>query len=169
MHQPPQPPSPPQAPHPPTHAPVDYGRIMGLLRQLISRTGPDGTIKRSDLELLASDDDAPVSLVYAAAGMHPGLRFVREHEIAFGICTGKCQMWGGFDLLDLLLERADARIGADKPSFDVVPQGCLNLCDHPPSAVVATPDGVAGLPRCTAADVDEAIGMILDGEGDDTA
>ena len=164
MHDPSQPPTTPQAPAPPTYPPVDYGQIMALLRQLMTRAGPGGTIKRQDLELLASDEDVPVALVYAAAGMNPGLRFVREHEIAFGICTGKCQMWGAFDLLGMLLERADARIAADRPSFDIVPQGCLNLCDHPPAVVVATPDGVAGLPRCTAADVDEAIATVLDGQ-----
>lgn len=159
--------APPQPPPPPTHPPVDYGQVMGLLRELMTRTGPGGSITRADLELLASDEEVPVTLVYAAAGMHPGLRFKREHPIAFGICTGKCQMWGGFDLLELLRERADARIAADRPSFDIVPQGCLNLCDHPPAAVAAAPDGVAGLPRCTAADVDEAIAMLLDSDPSD--
>jgi hypothetical protein len=63
----------------------------------------------------------------------------------------------------LLRQRADDRIAADQPSFDIVPQGCLNLCEQPPAAVMATPDGVAGLPRCTEADVDEAIAMVMDG------
>ncbi len=158
------PPQPPTPPPPPTEAPVDYGRIMELLRALMHRTGPGASLSEADLELLASDEDVPVAYAYAAAGMHPGIRFVREHEIAFGVCTGKCQMWGGFHLVDALRERAAARSAAGEPSFDVIPQGCLNLCDYPPAVVVATPDGVAGLPRCTVEDLDEALTMVMEEE-----
>jgi NADH:ubiquinone oxidoreductase subunit E len=127
----------------------------------MTRTGKGNTIKREDLALLASDEDVSLGMVYAAAGMHPGIRFVREHEIAFAVCTGKCQMWGAFGLVDELLEKADVRTDADQPSFDVIPQGCLNICDEPPAIIVATPDGNGALPRCTSGDIDEALGMIF--------
>ena len=148
---------------PPTHSPVDMGNLFGLCREIMTQAQGQ-EVEPWLLERIADDHDLPRAYAYAALQFNPMLRLKRTHEVALGICTGRCQLWGGFDLLERALALRDARAAEGKPGFDVVPQGCLNLCEKPPMVVTASPDGVAAVPSATSGGIAAAVQMLF-GEG----
>jgi hypothetical protein len=73
------------------------------------------------------------------------------------LCIGGCQNFGAVELLGHLLKRHAERREAGEPRFGIVAQRCLDHCDKAALVLLRTPNGVAGLPRATVADMDAAI------------
>ena len=134
----------------PTHKPLDMMAIMELADALSER-GRELTV--ADLEAAAEQEDAPVSHVWAAMGGHPMLSLKREHEVLVYVCVGRCQLWGGVELLESVLDLKSDRAAAGKVDFDLAPHGCLNRCAQAPMAIAHVEDGYVGMERAGVADV----------------
>jgi NADH:ubiquinone oxidoreductase subunit E len=72
-----------------------------------------------------------------------------------------CQGWGAIDLLKHLLKRHAQRRGDEQTTFGVVAKRCLDKCEHAPIVLLHTPDGTAGMPAATVAQLDEALAQVL--------
>lgn len=144
----------------PTHAPLPVQQLEPLVRDLMSKAQAELT--HAAMAEVADAAGVPASHAYVAAGMAPTVRFEREHDIAFVVCSGGCQRFGALELLEKLLEVRDRRLAASEPAFDVHTRGCLNGCFHAPLVQVQTPEGVGHLAKATPANIEEALASLLD-------
>ena len=142
-------------PPPPSHTPLPPDQVVPLARALM-KTGR-GAFAANHLSELADSAGVPVSHAYVAAGMLPMVRFEREHEVVFVVCSGGCQSQGSLGILEKLLETRDHRIEAGEPAFDVQTRGCLNGCSYAPLVEVQTKEGVGHIPKATFESVDEVL------------
>jgi NADH:ubiquinone oxidoreductase subunit E len=108
------------------------------------------------VEDLAADLGVPELHVYAAAANLTEIGCDASAPIRFELCLGGCQAWGAGELLDhLLLRHAQQR--DDERDFGIVVKPCLDKCQAAPVVLVHTPDGPAGLPKATTAQLDESL------------
>ncbi len=142
----------PFAPRQPTHEPMDFGAIMKLAQALLDEAS-EGPIAPETIDALAQSEGVDRAVAWAAAGSHPFIQLQRENEVAVAVCVGRCQLWGGGDLLEGALELREKRVGEGKSGFDVIPRNCLNRCHDAPMAFVVLPEGSAGFPRATTDDL----------------
>lgn len=152
-------PGPPAPPPPPTHPPLDMGALFQICRLIMERTGSE-PVTPSLLEEIAEEEDLPRSHAYAAMQFNPNLAFQRTSDSGFAVCVGQCQRWGSLKLLEGLLQLREERAAAGLSPLDILPQGCLNICEHPPAVVTFSPDGVAALPRADEAALSEAVAFL---------
>ena len=115
----------------PTHSPVDIMKLFGIVEGLSGYVG-EGEVNAETVEAYAVKEGHPKGEVYAALGFDPTLEFKFSHTTKIEVCTGRCQLFGGIQLVDSLLSVRDARMRDGKSGFDVVPRNCLDLCDFPP-------------------------------------
>lgn len=134
----------------PTHKPLDMMAMMELADALSER---GRELTAADVEAVAEQEDAPVSHVWAAMGGHPMLSLKREHKVLVYVCVGRCQLWGGVELLESALELKRERAAAGKTDFDLSPHGCLNRCAQAPMAIAQAEDGYVGMERAGVDDV----------------
>jgi len=147
-------------PRTPTHTPVAQDELAKLARGLMERV-PGGQLNPQLLAEAASDLEAPLAHVYAAAGLVPMLQFTRENQVVFLVCSGGCQQFGAVPVLEKLLALRDQRNAANESSFDVHTRGCLDRCEQGAMVAVFTPDGVAALPKASPEIVAEAVADAL--------
>ena len=98
-------------------------------------------------------ESGPKWYVWAAMGGHPMLSLPREHEVLVYVCVGRCQLWGGVELLESVLDLKRERASAGKVDFDLAPHGCLNRCAQAPMAIAHVEDGYVGMERAGVDDV----------------
>ena len=110
---------------------------------------------------VAADLAAPEAYVYAAAALMTEIGCNTSDPVRFELCVGGCQGWGAIDLLKHLLKRHAKHRDGDKTGFGVVAKRCLDKCEHAPIVMVHTPDGTAGMPAATVAQLDEAFEQVL--------
>ena len=73
-----------------------------------------------------------------------------------------CQGWGAAELLDHLLKLHAHRRDDGDPGFGIVAKRCLDKCESAAIVLVHTPDGTAGLPEATNAQLDEALAQLFE-------
>ncbi len=143
-------------PRPPTHEPIAQEELSRLARGLVERVA-GGRLDAEVLAGAASDLDAPLAHVYAAAGFVPIFQFAREHPTVFLVCSGGCQQYGAIPVIERLLALRDERSAAEQPSFDVHTRGCLDRCELGAMVAVFTADGVATVPKASPETITEAV------------
>ena len=121
----------------PTHEPLDLDEAWDL-SEAIEVQCPSGRVSAEDLKRIASDQDVPLSHVYAAAAADPELQWVTKTSHQVTVCAGSCQAYGACDLLTRLFAAQKARGDA----FDVLTVGCLDRCDDPVAVETRSPNGV---------------------------
>ena len=153
---------------PPTHAPLDMRRLMSIAAELEEAvelaTGSDDLRAVLTPELvaeLAADLGASEIAVYAAAALMTEIGCDASAPVRFELCVGGCQGWGAMELLKQLLKRHSQQREAGAAPFGVVAKRCLDTCAQAPIVLVHTPDGTAGLPAATLAQLDEAFEQVL--------
>lgn len=145
----------------PTHPTVPMENLIKLAQALMAASGGEPF----SLELaqkVADDNDAPLSHVFAGAGIM-GIRPEQTGDIAFVVCVGGCQGFGALDCIDDLIKLRKDRAGADKRLFDVHPVSCMDRCQLAPAVRVHTPDGVGFLPSAKADALTVAVAEVCDG------
>jgi (2Fe-2S) ferredoxin len=150
----------------PTHPAPDMPRLLELGDALVEEAEMtmSGELTAGDLEAFADNENHRLLDVWIAAGLHPEVEVARSHDIAFGVCVGRCQLWGAAPVLQALLALSEARSAAGQPSFDVVARGCLNRCEDAPFVAVSTPDGVFGVGHASAESVVVAVAQVMGDE-----
>lgn len=149
---------------PPTHPAPDMARLFEIGDALVEEAEltMNGELTAEDLESFAGSEGHRLLDVWIAAGLHPEVVVARSHAVAFGVCVGRCQMWGAAPLFQALLAMSDARAQAGQPTFDVVARGCLNRCEHAPFVAVSTDDGVFGVGQATPEMLEQAIAQVFE-------
>ena len=153
---------------PPTHTPLDMRRLMSVATELddavaVAADGDDlsAVLTPELVEELAADMAASEAYVYAAAALMTEIGCDNSDPVRFELCVGGCQGWGAIDLLKHLLNRHAQRRDDKQPTFGVVAKRCLDKCAHAPIVLLHTPDGTAGMPAATVAQLDEALAQVL--------
>jgi NADH:ubiquinone oxidoreductase subunit E len=90
---------------------------------------------------------------YAALAFNPQLVFDFQCETLLACCVGGCQAQGALDNLRELLRLRAERLAAGRPSFDIVPRTCLDMCAHAPVCLSRSQHGQAAHPRLKPADL----------------
>lgn len=132
------------------------------LSEAIDDAAPDRVVSHDLMQQVADDNDVPVTQVYIAASIDPGLQWQGDEALTLHLCVGGCQAWGAGETLAALLDRRAALSAAGKPSFDVIPQGCISLCDKAPAMMSLGDHGRAPHFAVRPVDVDEILGALLD-------
>ncbi len=150
----------------PTHPAPNMPRLFELGDALVEEAEmtPSGELTPEDLEAFAESEDHRLLDVWIAAGLHPEVRVARAHDVAFGVCVGRCQLWGAAPVLESLLALSEVRAAAGQQTFDVVTRGCLNRCEHAPFVAVSTPDGVFGVGQASPDSVAAAVAHVMGDE-----
>jgi NADH:ubiquinone oxidoreductase subunit E len=144
----------------PTSSPLDLELIWDL-GDLISERVPARVLSSSLVAEIAAAAQVPQSHVYVAAGLDPMMEWTRHHAVAFYVCTGGCQAWGAVEVLSRLIEMRDERDASEAPSFDILPRGCVNLCDRAAAVVSTGPHGQAVHPELKVEQLDEIVDVLL--------
>jgi NADH:ubiquinone oxidoreductase subunit E len=147
---------------PPTHKPIDLQQLITIASELEEALDVAGAsaLTPEVVEELAADLGASETRIYAAAALMTEIGCDHSAPTRFELCIGGCQGWGAVELLGHLLKRhAQRREGAQVP-FGIVAKRCLDKCEHAPMVLLHTPDGTAGLPEATIAQLDEALAQI---------
>lgn len=153
------------AARPPTHTPLDVEALMRVALKLENALEAEGAdaLTPELVEVLAGDLGVPELHVYAAAATLTPIPCDSSAPVRFELCLGGCQAWGAGELLDHLLLRHNERRDAEQPNFGIVAKRCLDKCQAAPVVLVHTPDGTAGLPRATPAQLDESLEQLFEG------
>lgn len=147
----------------PTHPAIELDEVLRLVREISQSVESAQAIDEATVERLATELEVPNSHVYAAACMHPNLRFERKEEVSFVVCAGGCQQFGALPLLERLHELRKDRSAAGQRSFDIEPRRCLDHCMQGAVVLVQLPDGSSGgLPQATVEKIEQAVQQICD-------
>ena len=144
----------------PTHEPLDMN-VQWDLSDAIEDAAPDKRVSHELMEQVAADQSCPVSHVYIGAAIDPMLQWERSSPLTIHVCVGACQGFGAADLLDAVLEARAARSVDDKPTFDIVPRGCLSACERAPVLASNGPHGQALHPEVMPSDVAQIFNVLL--------
>jgi NADH:ubiquinone oxidoreductase subunit E len=137
---------------PPTHTPLDMGKLVRLAAEL-EQAVEDAGHEKLDAAIvaeLADEIGAPEAHVYAAATM-TALVFDESAPLRFEVCAGGCQAYGAIGVIERLV-----RLRGEH-DFGIVAKRCLDRCDRAAVVLVHTPAGTAGLAHATAESVEEAL------------
>ena len=134
----------------PTHADVELSRLASMGLELEDLAEDDAVSLAAVVEL-AEDRGRPPSHYLAAIALATELRVTPTAPLTVRVCAGTCQRWGALDLLDHLVERANAA------RFAIVPVSCLDRCDQAPACEVHGPHGQLVIAPATTASLDEAL------------
>jgi NADH:ubiquinone oxidoreductase subunit E len=149
---------------PATHKPLDpqaLTRVAAKLEDALEAEGAE-LLTPQLVEDLAADLGVPEIHVYAAAATLTEIRCDSSAPIRFELCLGGCQAWGACELLDHLLLKHAERRDDEQPNFGIVAKRCLDKCQSAPVVLVHTPDGSAGLPQATIANLDESLQQLFE-------
>ncbi len=138
----------------PTHESLDPESIFALAGAL---TAEGARISEAGLLAFAKRQGASPLHAWVALAYSPEVAIERTHDIAFGVCLGRCQLWGALPVLEALLALREERLAAGKAGFDVVPRGCLSRCEHGAFVVGVTPAGQFGMGQATPEQVTAAV------------
>ena len=116
---------------PPTHKPLDMMVLFQLIQKIRSKAAGQ-PLSHDQVEEIATENDLPVSSVFAAMMFDPVLRLTPETEAQITVCVGRCQSYGAIENLDKLLELRAARKTAGETYFDLKTRNCLDRCDQGP-------------------------------------
>ena len=145
----------------PTHAPLDIMKLFEIVEGLAGYVG-EGEVTADVVEAYATKKALPKGEVYAALIFDPTLQFVPSYGAKVEVCTGRCQLFGGIDLVDNLLAVRDGRLREGKAGFDVVPRNCLDQCDFPPIVRTVTSAGTYDHRNVTVDGLGEIISAACD-------
>lgn len=142
-----------------THDPIPQDQLLQLAKALeeAAKEFPDGRLPAEAIDDVAQKNGLPRTHAWAAMALNPNLIPQISNETLFGICVGQCQLQGAIPTLEKLLELRDKQIADKKPSFDIVPRHCLDMCPHAPVAISRSPHGQAAHPKLKPDAVPEII------------
>ena len=102
------------------------------LSDAIEDAAPDQVVSHGLMVQVAEAQGCPVSHAYIGAAIDPMLQWEREAALTIHVCVGACQGFGAADVLERVLDERDQRSRPDKVAFDVIPRGCLSVCERGP-------------------------------------
>ena len=146
----------------PTHAALDDGRLIQIATDLDDALADVGAsaLTPEVVEAIGEELGVRESHVYAAAALMTAHPCDASDPTRVEICVGNCQKWGAIELLDRALDVHGQRRHAGAPGFGVVARSCLDRCEQAAVVLLHTPDGTAGLPAATLAELDEALAQL---------
>ena len=153
----------PMAPMAPAFVSVVPPRVAADLCARLRERAEGGWVSADDLAAVASEVGAPLSHAYVALGGEPALQLRPREAVQIAACTGACQAKGAMALLERLLELRAERAAAGQPGIDVVPRGCLNLCERAPALLSRSDDGVHPHPGVRPEDLAELCATLCNG------
>ena len=145
----------------PTHAPLDLN-VQWDLSDAIEEAAPDKRVSHALMVQVAEAQEAPVSHVYIGAAIDPMLQWDRTSDLTIHVCVGACQGFGAAEVLDTVLAERDARAKDGKPTFDIIPRGCLSACERGPALASNGAHGQALHPEVSPAGVAEILDVLLE-------
>ena len=145
----------------PTHPPVDIMKLFEIVEGLAGYVG-EGEITAEVVESYAEKEGHSKGEVYAALVFDPTLEFRMQHESKVEVCTGRCQLFGGIELVDRLVAIRDERMRAGKSAFDLVPRNCMDICDFPPAIRTTSAAGIYPHKNVSKEDLAELISAACD-------
>ena len=140
----------------PTHPPLDIMKLFEIVEGLAGHVG-DGELNAAAITAFADKEGLRQGEVYAAIIFDPTMEFVPSLDARVEVCTGRCQLFGGIDLVDQLAKLREQRLGAGKPGFDIVPRNCLDQCDFPPVVRTVSAAGTYDHRNAAAESLEELI------------
>jgi NADH:ubiquinone oxidoreductase subunit E len=148
----------------PTHATLDFGRMMSLAGQVEDAMDDLGIseLAPASVEEIADEIGTRESYVYAAlATTGSSISQVSADPIQVRVCLGDCQRWGAVAVMDRLITLHGKRRRDGDPTFGLAAVNCLDHCAYAAAVEVRTPDGVAVVPAATPESMDEAIAELF--------
>jgi len=152
----------PMMPMAPVFASVVPPRVAADLCSRLRARAKDGLVTAEDLAAVAIDVGVPVSHAYVALGSEPMLQLRCTRAVQIATCTGACQAKGSIALLERLLALAAERTAAGQPGIDVIPRGCLNMCEQSPALLSRSDDGVHAHPGVRLEDLGHLVATLAD-------
>ncbi len=152
----------PMMPMAPVFASVVPPRVAADLCGRLRARAKEGLVAADDLAAVASEVGVPLSHAYVALGSEPMLQLRCGQAVQIAACTGACQAKGSVALLERLLELSAERVAAGKPGIDVVPRGCLNMCEQSPALLSRSDDGVHAHPGVRLEDLAHLVATLAD-------
>ena len=143
----------------PTRSPTDEGIEMRRLASMgleLEEIAVDDKVTLDQLIELAEDRGRPASHYLAAVPLATELAVDSgQAPLAFRVCAGNCQRYGGLDVIDHLVTKWQAA-----KRFTIVPVTCLDRCDQAPACELAGDHGTLVLAPATKASIDEALASL---------
>lgn len=152
----------PMAPMAPGFASVVPPRVAADLCGRLKARAKEGLVSAEDVAAVATEVGVPLSHAYVALGGEPMLQLRIAKAVQIAACTGACQAKGSMALLERLLELKAERAAAGQAGIEVVPRGCLNLCEQAPALLSRSDDGVHPHPRVRPEDLAELVAALCE-------
>jgi NADH:ubiquinone oxidoreductase subunit E len=147
---------------PPVFSSAVAPEVAARVRAALAARALAGAVAPPDVDAVAAELAIPLAHAYIALGLDPTLILVPTTEVALAICVGGCQLQGALPLLEGLLVERSARLATGRPSFDVQPRGCLDLCPGAPAMLSRSAVGVMRHVRMTREQVPPLLAELLD-------